>query len=249
MVRRHLSRRRLTLLGGVAVAAAVLLLPAPAGAANRRVSISDYRWSLPEIEVDLGEHVTWYWVGPDLMHTVTGSSASAAGIDSDPGVSLPRHDLGDSFQLTFDTPGTYAFQCKLHSSVGGIVTVSATPGDPVAEPDPVPESNFDVRRPTLTELRLRSHRIGPRGTGLRFALDERALVDAEYYVLRRGAPRRYVGFDQWRGHIGFNEVRFGARAKHFKARPGRYLTLIRATDPDGNIGAVKHRRFAIAPRP
>src|SRR5687767_12575894 len=115
--------------------------------------------------------------------------------------------------------------CRLHSAVGGVINVSAAPGDPLAEPDPVPTLNFDVRRPTLAQVRLRSHRVGPRGTGLRFALDERAVVDAEYYRLRRGEPRRYVGFAAWDGHIGFNEVRFGARARRFRALPGSYLTM------------------------
>lgn len=238
-------RGLISLLAGLLLAAA--LLPAAAGAANRRVSISDYRWSLPEIEIDLGEHVTWHWVGPDLMHTVTGTSPSASGIDSDPGTSLPAHDLGDSFQVTFDAPGQYTLACRLHSAVGGVINVSANPGDPLAEPDPVPRLNFDVRRPTLAQVRLRSHRVGPRGTGLRFALDERAVVDAEYYRLRSGEPRRYVGFAAWDGHIGFNEVRFGARARRFRALPGSYLTLIRATDPSGNISVVKRRRFVIAP--
>ena len=59
-----------------------LLVPAAAGASNRRISISNYSWSDPEIDLDLGEHVTWYWTGPDLMHSVTGQPPAAAGTSS-----------------------------------------------------------------------------------------------------------------------------------------------------------------------
>ena len=117
--------------------AALALAPA-AGAANRRVAISNYQWSAPQLEIGLGEHVTWYWTGPDTVHSVTGDSPNAAGLDSDPQTSLPHHQIGDSFQLSFDSPGTYAFACKLHSTVRGTVTVSATPGRPDRRARPGP---------------------------------------------------------------------------------------------------------------
>jgi len=53
---------------GLALLVALLLVAAPADAANRRISISNYQWSDEDLHVDLGEHVTWYWTGPDLMH-------------------------------------------------------------------------------------------------------------------------------------------------------------------------------------
>ena len=107
-----------------------LALAAPALGANRRIAIGHYQWSDPEIHLDLGEHVTWYWVGPDTMHSVTGTSPNDLGLDSDPGNDQPRHNVGSSFQLSFNTPGTYTFQCKLHSAVHGEVIVSSTPGRP-----------------------------------------------------------------------------------------------------------------------
>ncbi len=73
---------------------AATLLPAAADAANRRISISDYRWSSPDIHIDLGEHVTWYWVGPDTMHSVTGDSPNSLQFDSDPQTGQPNHDIG-----------------------------------------------------------------------------------------------------------------------------------------------------------
>ena len=195
MVHRQLSpgRLRAAALGGLALAV-VLLAASSASAANRRVAISHYRWSAPQIQLDLGEHVTWYWVGPDTMHSVTGSSANDVGLDSDPGKATPRHQIGDSFELTFNTPGTYDFQCKLHPTVRGTVHVSSVPGDPDTEVDPVPKSHVDLTAPYVDGLSLRSSSFGKRGTSMRYGIDERATVDAEYYRLlprrhRRHAPR------------------------------------------------------------
>jgi plastocyanin len=218
---------------------------ADAGAANRRVAIGDYRWSQPELAIDLGEHVTWYWVGPDTMHSVTGTSQNAIGIDTDPDTGQPRHQVGDTFALRFDTPGTYTFQCKLHSSVRGTVVVSSTPGDPSAEPDPVPETNLDLRAPTIRRPRLASKTLRGRGGQLRLELDERSKLDADYYRLDRRGRRDFEGYAVWRGYIGLNEIRFGARAPHFRARPGRYVALLRATDRDNNISDPREIRFRI----
>jgi plastocyanin len=218
----------------VLTGAVALVAASGAGAANQRVAISDYRWSKPDIHLDLGEHVTWYWTGPDTMHSVTGISGSAAGLDSDPGVSMPNHPVGDSFRLAFDQPGVYSFHCKLHSSVRGTIEVSNEPGDPVGEPDPIPADNVDVRPPGLSELRL-ARTVFARGEGrLHLALDERATIDAEYWRLRRGrGGRSYQGWQQWAGHIGYNDVRFAAGPR-FRARPGRYVAIIDATDADNN---------------
>jgi plastocyanin len=223
-----------------------MLLAAPlARAANHRVAIGDYRWSMPRIDLDLGEHVTWYWVGPDTMHSVTGTSANDRGWDSDPNRSAPRHAVGDTFQLTFNSPGTYTFQCKLHSGVRGTVLVSSTPGDPTTEVDPVPRSNVDLASPHVSELQLRRHEFGRRGTTLHLGVDERSTIDAEYYELRHGRRSQFAGWRRWRAHVGYNDLVFGIRGKHFPARPGRYLAVIRATDRSHNTAPRKLRRFTI----
>ena len=83
----------------------------------------------PVVELDLGEHVTWYWVGPDTMHSVTGDVAERARIDSDAGNGLPHHPIGDSYRVDFDNPGTYDLaSASCTASVRGTVTVSDTPG-------------------------------------------------------------------------------------------------------------------------
>ena len=249
MVRRQLSARArftATLLALGAVTAGVV--PA-ADAANRRVAISDYQWTLPVVEVDLGEHVTWHWVGPDTMHSVTGDSPNARGYDSDPGNHQPIHQLGDSYQASFDTPGVYDFTCKLHSSVRGTVVVSSNPGDPTTEIDPVPANRTDIRAPEVRNLSLAAKTVSHRGTRLSFALDERAQLDAEFFRREGNGKRDYSGFETWRGlHIGLNDVRFGSPGKRFKGEPGRYLVKLTASDSLGNTSRVRKLRFEIKRR-
>jgi plastocyanin len=232
---------------GLALGALVLAGAAPALAANQRVAISDYRWSESELQLDLGEHVNWHWTGPDTMHSVTGSSANAAGLDSDPGGGMPNHALGDTFRLAFDEPGSYSFHCMLHSSVRGTVHVSSEPGDPVTEPDPIPPNNVDGTAPRLSEVRLATPAFAPGKGRLLFALDERATVNAEYWRLRKPGtrPRRqYRGWQEWNAHIGYNDVRFAA-GRRFRSRPGRYLAIVDATDAANNISRTHRLRFEI----
>jgi plastocyanin len=225
--------------------ATMLFAAATASAANRRVAIAHYQWSLPQIHLDLGEHVTWYWVGPDTLHSVTGTSPNAAGWDSDPGENTPRHDLGDTYQLTFNQPGTYTFQCKLHSGVRGSVLVSDVPGDPNKEVDPVPKLNIDVKPPHLNGVKLRSNEFGRKGTTLQWGTNEKAKLDAEYYEVRNGHRGKFAGWNDWKGHVGYNDAKFGGKSKHFDARPGRYVAVIRATDKSNNTGKKRKRRFKI----
>jgi plastocyanin len=224
---------------------ATLLWASSARAANHRVAIGNYQWSMPQIQLDLGEHVTWYWVGPDTMHSVTGASPDAAGLDSDPDINTPSHSLGDTFQLSFNRPGTYTFQCKLHSSVRGTVLVSNRPGDPSTEVDPVPQSNVDLTPPYLSEVKLQQRKFGRHGTGLHFGVDEKSKVDAEYYEVRHGHRGDFAGWRHWRAHVGYNDVTFAGHSKHFNARTGRYIAVIRATDTSHNTTRSKLRRFRI----
>jgi plastocyanin len=228
-----------------AIVSVSLALASTAGAANRRVAIGNYQWSLPQVHLDLGEHVTWYWVGPDTIHSVTGVSANDRSVDSDKGANTPHHALGDTFKVTFDHPGLYEFQCKLHPGVRGTVSVSSTPGNPSREIDPVPEINFDVTPPHLSEVKLRSRKFARSGTKLHLGIDEKSKVDAEYYAMRHGHRAGFTGWHAWRVHVGWNDLRFAGRSKHFRAKPGRYVAVIRATDTSNNTAKKLTRRFRI----
>jgi plastocyanin len=232
----------------VLVVAGLSVAAGDAGAANTRVSITDFSWS-KNPEIDLGERVTWDWLGPDLAHSVTGQGPNGF-VDSDPGVSMPSHRAGHTFTVEFDQPGTYSFACKIHPIVRGTVTVSDTPGDPESDPGPQPPLNIDDEPPFLTDVAPRTTRLGPRGrgAGFRFAVDEVATADLEYWrITGKGFSRkvRFAGFSRWRTYIGYNDVRYGARTANFAARPGRYLARLRVTDDWNNIAGPVEFRFEI----
>ncbi len=228
---------------GLALLVALLLVAAPADAANRRISISNYQWSDDDLHIDLGEHVTWYWTGPDLMHSITGQPPNATQWDSDPGT-LPQHSIGDDYQLSFDKPGVYRFQCKIHSLVRGTVTVSDTPGNPEAEPDPVPKSNVDRSAPKMRGVKL-PVKFGKRGGPLQYSLNEPAKLDVEYYRFSNKGKRRFAGYAKYKGYVGYNRARIGKRKPHFKPKRGRYEVVLRVIDDANNTSKPKKRRFRI----
>lgn len=230
------------------------LLADDAGATNTRVSIGGFEWS-KDPEIDLGEKVIWHWVGPDTAHSVTGIGPGGVGVDSDPMVSTPNHPIGDTFEYTFDQPGTYSFACKLHSSVRGTVSVSENPGDSLSDPGPAPEVFWDEEAPQLDEVVPLGTVLRPGGPGakLAFAVSEVGIADVEYYrFVRQGTGtrarwgRRYVGYSEWPTYIGYNVVRYGAKSNTFSALPGRYAGLLRVTDGSNNIAGPVEFRFKIA---
>src|SRR5204862_4486450 len=136
---------------------------------------------------------------------------------------------------TFTSPGTYTFQCNLHPKVQGTVVVSSNRATPDSEPDPMPRSHVDLTPPYVDELALRGPTFRRRGTSLRFGVDERASLDAEYYRLvrrdhggRRRVRHRFAGGShQWRATVGDNDLAFADRGRRFRARPGRYVAALR----------------------
>ncbi|MBK5117565.1 MAG: hypothetical protein JJE23_11680 [Thermoleophilia bacterium] len=236
--------RLLRLLPTLAVGA--LLVPAAASAENRRISISNYAWSDKAFTIDRGEHVSWYWIGPDTMHSITGDSPDSEGIDSDPQTNQPQHKIGDTFRVDFDKPGTYSFRCKLHSTVNGTITVSSSPGDPVTEPDPVPKSQVDLQAPNLRDLRLGSSTVRRNGTSMKYSTNERARIEIEYFRSKRRGGRGFAGYARYKGgHVGANGLRFGIERTNFPARPGRYLAKVRAIDNAANATRPFKLRFRI----
>lgn len=252
-----------------------LVLAGSAQAGNTRVSIADFQWSDKTPHVDLGESVIWTWTGPDTQHSVTGQApnedvfgpdiaADASRWDSDFGIREPQHTPGDEYRVTFTEPGTYVFQCKLHSVVRGSVTVSDSPGDPDSDPGPPPKINYDAEAPHVDNYFFTRDGNIPaepsigfrgRGIGLSFALGEGGTAMADYYRLdRRGRGGRartvrvYRGYDEWNAHVGLNTVGFAARTGTFRPAPGRYVALFRVKDPASNFSPDIPLRFTIKPR-
>jgi len=134
----------------------------------------------------------------------------------------------------------------MHSVVHGEVIVSATPGDPADDPDPIPRLNVDLTRPTLNDIFLASRRPSLGGTELHLALDDPSVIDAEIWHTDAGGRRTtYAGWQEWRAHIGFNELPFASRGRHFRPRPGHYVAYVKATDLYNNVSRTRTLRFTI----
>ena len=234
--------------GGLLVLASALtlLLSGPAAAVNSRVSISNFEWSNKQVHINLGEKVTWDWLGPDLAHSVTGVSSNALGWDSDPTTDAPSHQPGDSFTVQFSQPGTFVFQCKLHSFVRGEVIVSAVPGEPNSDPGPQAPLRIDVKAPTLGGVTLKRSRFtSHKGVPMSAHISDRGTLDAEYYRINSAGHRVFNGFATWKTFIGINHLRLAARGKHFKGRPGRYRAVLRASDEAENESKPVTKSFTI----
>ncbi len=231
-------------IGGAALA------PATTMADNTRVEIANYEWSNKEVHINLGEKVTWDWLGPDLEHSVTGISPNDLEWDSDPGTDVPHHEAGDEYTLEFTQPGVYLFQCKLHAWVHGEVIVADTPGNPLSNPGPRPPLNIDLTPPTLGNVKLKQTKItGTKGTQMNASISEGGTLDAEYYRLNSKGDRVYNGYHVWNTFLGINSIRLASRWKHFKARPGTYVVTLRASDESNNVSKPVTKKFTIVGEP
>jgi plastocyanin len=79
------------------------------------VTIENFRFEPSELSVPAGTTVTWKNVD-DVPHTAT-SKDEPQTFDSGP------LDTDDSFSFTFGKPGTYAYYCKVHPHMTGVITV------------------------------------------------------------------------------------------------------------------------------
>lgn len=214
-----------------AAALAALLLPAAAGATSRKVAIGNFQWSIPDVTVALGDTVTWYWVGPDTQHSVTGVSANSTGFNSDPG-GTPSHRPGDKFTIKFTAPGTYDFQCVLHAIVRGKVNVQPLPGNGAPSPDPDPQILGDLTAPEIDGVSIVRRNI-------KYTLDEEGSVTLDLLKLR-GKRWVYVSSRHYNGHVGYNT----ATLRGHLAR-GKYKAYFRAADTFNNQSKDAVTRFTI----
>lgn len=210
----------------LAALSALAFTAAPAGATSSKVAISDFHWSTPNVTVAAGDTVKWFWIGPDTQHSITEQSPDAEAIDSDPGNAAPSHPLGDTFEVKFDQPGTYAFHCKLHAIVKGTVTVVDDPSQVGPSPDPDPQVIGDHQAPSLTDVRWE-------GRTLKYTLDERARLRMDVMQARPGVDR-YLGGRSFKGHIGWNQYGFNGVLHNRKLKRGNYYVLLTAADAAGN---------------
>jgi plastocyanin len=107
--------------------------PAAAGeSGDKEVLLEAIAFQPSTIEIEAGTTVVWTNKDDDVLHTVTSGKAKKEGIpgqtEDTPGkpdglfdMKLP--DEGDTFEFTFDKPGTYTYYCAIHAPMTGTVTV------------------------------------------------------------------------------------------------------------------------------
>jgi len=79
------------------------------------VSIEDFVFGPAQLNVNVGDTVTWTNNEDGIPHTAT----------SDDGVWDSKNlNPGDTFSFTFDTPGTYTYHCSIHPKMTATITVS-----------------------------------------------------------------------------------------------------------------------------
>ncbi|HVW23095.1 MAG TPA: cupredoxin family copper-binding protein [Candidatus Saccharimonadales bacterium] len=84
--------------------------------ATNTVAISSYSFSPGDITVKAGTTVTW--TNEDAVaHTVTET-------DGQDGPKSGELNQGQSYSFTFNTPGTYKYNCSIHPYMTGTVTVT-----------------------------------------------------------------------------------------------------------------------------
>jgi plastocyanin len=118
MGKRNLTCPRSTrLAAAIAVCAALALGLAATSTASSEVGVTivSRAYQPPALTIEAGQTVTWTNRG-FTPHTVT-----ALGGEFDSG----RLNVGESFKVTFSTPGAFAYKCEIHPSMRGTVTVLA----------------------------------------------------------------------------------------------------------------------------
>jgi plastocyanin len=216
-----------------------------------------------DVQIETGEMVTWHFAGGiSLPHNAADSDASPPAWRVPADGSFPSTGMGSR---TFNDPGVYAFECEVHPTMTGTVTVVGDPVDPTETPTPSPTTTATVppqptTSPTPTAPPGDSHTTTPRPGGgadtvdptvrsvrvtalrravrVRFRLSEPATVTVA--VKRRGT-RKPLTSSRVQARAGTRSVTLRSR----KLRTGRYTVELRARDAFGNRSALTRKRLAI----
>ncbi|MCC5948288.1 MAG: cupredoxin domain-containing protein [Nitriliruptoraceae bacterium] len=75
------------------------------------VLVEDNRFAPESIVAQVGDTIEWEHTGSN-PHTVTGEDFDSGSMSS-----------GDTFEFTFDEPGTYTYTCEIHGGMDGEVII------------------------------------------------------------------------------------------------------------------------------
>jgi plastocyanin len=163
--------RRLVAAMTMAGALAAAPVAADPGHGPIRVEIGANAFTPTDLRIVEGDLVIWEWRGPDTNHSVTADDGQTFTFDSDP-EGTPAHEVGATYAVTFDQPGTWSYHCKVHPGMTGRVTVvSAGPG-------------AVQTAPTVSNVKLA---VAGRRLTVRYALDEPARLRARVRRASGGA--------------------------------------------------------------
>ena len=124
----------------VAALVATASLTAPAAARAADVSIANKAFGPADVTIPSGDSVTWSWGdGPHNVHVVQGPEVFDSGIKS----------AGGTYTRTLTAAGVYTYQCDVHPSMRGQVTVTAGPAGASA---PAPAIGFAPPRLGAVEV-------------------------------------------------------------------------------------------------
>jgi plastocyanin len=114
------------------------LLPGIGLADNAIVNIADDEYRPADVTVEVGDNVTWRWIGasPHSVYSPDGGFASHPDCNTVNRVACGS--AGSTFTHTFTNVGTFSYGCQVHPlRMSGTVTV--VPAKPEPSPSPSPE--------------------------------------------------------------------------------------------------------------
>jgi plastocyanin len=149
------ARRAMGKLIGATIVAWAIALGAPAVASESDVQIGAFKFAPATVTVDQGDTVTWSWAGPDTNHTVTSDPGQGDSFDSHDGIPASQvggPPAGGTYSHTFNTPGSFTYFCRVHTSMKGRVVVNqAAPPAPGATAPEASQQAAAEGHPTLKE--------------------------------------------------------------------------------------------------
>lgn len=108
-----LDMRLHRLLLALTVVAVPLVVAAPAMAADHAVGVIDFEFVPGNVEVDVGDTVTWTFTNGG--HTTASDAGQPDSWNSAPAENETNR-TGETFQKRFDVPGRYSYVCIPHKS-------------------------------------------------------------------------------------------------------------------------------------
>ena len=216
------------LVRSLALTAGVLLLAAPAYAADQTVTANPNNTFTPkDVTISPGETVTWMNQGG--FHNVKfddGTFEQPADPEATPWTTSHR----------FDQEGTFRYYCELHGGKGGVgMAGTVVVGSGVAPPD--------TTAPVISSLKASPSRMcnGPksvcrkRGTSFKFKLSEAAKLSG---VITRKGVRKTISAS---GKSGSNTIKYSGKG----LTPGKYTLTLTATDAAGNKSDPAKTKFTV----